>query len=84
MRDDNVMRTTIAIDDDVLLNMKQVAANRGTTLGEAVSAQLRESLRPRGKAAKTRNGVPLIETVPRAKLASLALVNQLRDGVEEE
>jgi hypothetical protein len=77
------MRTTIDVDEDVLLNMKQIAAQRGTTLGQAVSELLREALRPNPSAARTRNGVPLFQPLPNAKLPSLALVNALRDGVDE-
>ena len=74
------MRTTIDIDEDVLLNMKQVAAQQGTTLGRAVSGFLREALRPSAGKARTRNGVPLFTPVAGGKLPSLALVNELRDG----
>jgi hypothetical protein len=78
------MRTTIDIDEDVLLKMKQIATQRGTTLGAAVSEYLRRALRTRPEEAERRNGVPLIQPLPGAKLPSLALVNQLRDGEDEE
>ena len=40
------MRTTLAIDDDVLAAAKGLAARQNKTLGEVVSALARQSLRP--------------------------------------
>ena len=57
------MRTTLNVDDDVLLAAKQRAALEGVSVGEALSAIAREGLRS-AKGRRTRNGVHLI---PHAK-----------------
>ena len=50
------MRTTLNVDDDVLLAAKQKAALEGVSVGEALSAIAREGLRS-AKGRRTRNGV---------------------------
>jgi len=58
------MRTTLNVDDDVLLAAKQRAALEGTSVGEALSAIAREGLRS-GRSRRTRNGVQLIPNAKR-------------------
>ena len=58
------MRTTLNVDDDVLLAAKQRAALEGTSVGEALSAMAREGLRS-AKSRRTRNGVQLIPNAKR-------------------
>jgi hypothetical protein len=41
------MRTTLDIDDEILLTVKQIAQQRKTTAGSVVSSLLRESLEPK-------------------------------------
>ena len=53
------MRTTIAIDDDVLTAAKAIARQRNQTIGKVVSELARHSLRPPAAGAE-RNGVPLL------------------------
>lgn len=73
MRD---VRTTLNIDDDVLLAAKQRAALEGISVGEALSAMAREGL-TRGNRGETRNGVPLI---PNAKqVVTIETVQELLD-----
>jgi len=74
-----MMRTTLDIEDDLLQVAKQVAKQRGTTMGHVVSDWIRQALEPRG-GPRVRNGVPLFTPKPGAKKPSLELVNQLRDG----
>lgn len=73
------MRTTLDIEDDVLAVAKQVAVRKGATLGQTISAMVRQALEPK-KAPRFRNGVPLFQPVAGAKVPSLELVNRLRDG----
>jgi hypothetical protein len=73
------MRTTLDIDDDLLLVARQIAAERGLSMGQVISELTREALTPR-RAAKTRNGVPLFTPRSGAKKPHLKLVNTLRDG----
>ncbi len=73
------MRTTLTIDDDILAVAKGLAARQGRSLGEVVSDLARETLRPKGPAATTRNGVPLLPKQPDARPATLELVKRLAD-----
>jgi hypothetical protein len=73
------MRTTLAIDDDVLAAAKGLAALRGKSVGEVISSLAREALTPRDLAMDERNGVPLLPLRPDAKPVTLAMVNALRD-----
>ena len=73
------MRTTLAIDDDVLAAAKGLAERQGKSLGEVISALARQALRPLTADAVMRNGVPLLPRRFDAKPVTLDLVNQLRD-----
>jgi hypothetical protein len=73
------VRTTLELDDDLLSAAKQLAQQRGVTLGQLISELARQSLM--GTAPqKIRNGVPVF--VPRSGRCKpdLKIVNQLRDG----
>lgn len=71
------MRTTLAIDDDVLLAAKAIAHQQNRTLGEVVSELARKSLR-RPASAKSRNGIPLLRA-DAGNMVTLEMVNALRD-----
>jgi hypothetical protein len=73
------MRTTISIDDDLLAATKGLASAQGKTLGEVISALIRQGLRPSGASLGVRNGVPLLPRRPDAMPVTPDLVNQLRD-----
>ena len=73
------MRTTLDLDDDVLLAAKEIARSRGQTAGQVVSELLRKALQPAGDAPRVRNGVPLIARRSDAPVLTMALVNELRD-----
>ncbi len=70
------VRTTLTIDDDVLLAAKQRAAVEGISVGQALSALAREGLRRVGS-MDTRNGVPLIPNA--ATAVTVEMVNGLLD-----
>ena len=72
------MRTTLDLDEDIILAAKQIARRRGTTVGRVISECVREALQPKS-GAKLRNGVPLFTPKKGAKKPHLDLVNQLRD-----
>ena len=72
------MRTTLELDDDLLQAARQLAAQRGMTMGQVISELARQALAPKG-APRVRNGVPLFAPKARAKQPHLALVNKLRD-----
>ncbi|MGH9422337.1 MAG: CopG family transcriptional regulator [Thermoanaerobaculia bacterium] len=73
------MRTTLEIDDDVLLAAKEIAANRRTTVGRVLSDLVRTSLHF-AEGEQIRNGVPLMPRRPKGSPAlTMEIVNRLRD-----
>ncbi len=74
------MRTTLAIDDDILAAAKSLAERQRKTVGEVVSALARQGLQrgSRGTSA-VRNGVALLPKRKTATAVTMAFVNQLRD-----
>jgi hypothetical protein len=82
MRDAQIMRTTLDIDDDLLQAAKEMAETRGKTAGQMVSELIRKGLQA-GPATRrrVRNGVPLIRRKPGAAVMTMALVNELRDDM---
>jgi hypothetical protein len=72
------MRTTLAIDDDVLAAAKAIARQRNQTIGKAVSELARCALRPPANLAE-RNGVPLLPVRKPGIIVTAELVNALRD-----
>ena len=79
MFDANDVRTTLDLDLDILQAAKELAASKGSTLGKVVSELARKALES-PRAAKVRNGVPLL---PRRSAGSpkptMKQVNDLRD-----
>lgn len=73
-----VMRTTLTIDDDVLLAARAIAEQEKKSVGEVVSALARHALR-RPEPPKTRNGVPLLPVRNPDAVVTLEIVNALRD-----
>lgn len=72
------MRTTLAIDDDVLAAARHLAERENKSVGEVVSTLARQGLSRTARAGKSeRNGIPLLRRGPQA--VTLELVNQLRD-----
>ena len=72
------MRTTLSIDDDLLLKARALAEHQQRTLGEVVSDCLRERFdRPRAFGER-REGVLLLPDRPGPKV-TLEMVNALRD-----
>ena len=76
------MRTTIDIDDELLLTVKEIAKQRKTTAGGVVSSLLRESLQPKNFNLEYRNGIPLLPRRPSGPVVTAELVNRLRDEDE--
>jgi hypothetical protein len=77
---ERTVRTTLAIDDDVLAAAKSLAERQRKTVGEVISALARRGLQggTRGGGAK-RNGIALLPTRKAATPVTMELVNQLRD-----
>ncbi|QKN16400.1 CopG family transcriptional regulator (plasmid) [Sinorhizobium meliloti WSM1022] len=77
MRDEANMRTTLAIDDDVLIAAKAMATQQQRSVGEVISELARRSLR-RPRSGGERNGIPLLSPRPDAPPVTLEIVNALR------
>ncbi len=72
------MRTTLDVDEDVLLAARALAKQRGVTVGKALSDLARQAL-TRQAAVGTRHGLPVFPVQPNAGVVTLELVNRLRD-----
>jgi hypothetical protein len=73
-----MMRTTLALDDDVLVAAKAIARQKNQTVGHVVSELVRRSLHP-PRSATERNGVPLLPVREPNAIITLDIVNALRD-----
>jgi hypothetical protein len=73
------VRTTLAIDDDVLSAAKELAASEDKTIGEVISSLARQALSPAPSSHKTRNGVPLLRVRKGSPRVTSELVQQLRE-----
>lgn len=58
------MRTTLSIDDDVVMAAKEIAAAESTSVGAALSVLARRGLAPRSRIATDDEGVPVIRASP--------------------
>ena len=55
------MRTTLAIDDDIIAAAKHLAERESKSIGEVISALARQGLNKSSRAVRpVRNGVPLL------------------------
>jgi len=73
------MRTTLAIDDDVLAAAKEMAATERKSVGEVISALARAAMLPHSSNRKIRNGVPLLPVRKDAPRVTSELVRQLQE-----
>ncbi|WP_345536788.1 CopG family transcriptional regulator [Variovorax defluvii] len=74
------MRTTLAIDDDVLAAARHLAEREQKSIGEVISALARQGLSRGTRSTRAeRNGIPLLPSRKSAVPVTLELVNQLRD-----
>jgi hypothetical protein len=72
------MRTTLAIDDDVLIAAKSIARQQQRSIGEVISDLARRALR-RPESPVVRNGMNLIARGDDQTIVTLETVNALRD-----
>jgi hypothetical protein len=74
------MRTTLAIDDDVLAAARHMAERERKTVGEVISSLARQGLHRGARGAPAvRNGVPLLTRRKSSAPVTPELVNRLRD-----
>lgn len=74
------VRITVDIDDDVFEAIKDIDKKQSLTLGQVISALVRQSLGKERGEPPVRNGVPLFAPKPTLRRPDLSLVNALRDG----
>lgn len=72
------MRTTLAIDDDVLIAAKAIAQQQHRSIGEVVSDLARRALH-RPQPPRRRNGIPLLPRGDDQALVTFETVNALRN-----
>jgi hypothetical protein len=75
---EEIMRTTVDLEEDVLLAAKEIAKQRGNTVGQVLSDLARQAL-TRRTPVSTKHGLPLFPVQPDAGVVTLELVNHLRD-----
>jgi hypothetical protein len=73
------MRTTLDIDEDILLAAKEIARERKTTAGRVVSEWARKALTQKVEFERSEIGWPVLPVRPGGKPVTLELVNKLRD-----
>lgn len=73
------MRTTLDIDDDVLLAAKELARAQGQTAGRVLSDLARKGFTEKAKKTKYRNGMPLVEPLPGDPIVTTEMVNRWLD-----
>ena len=74
------MRTTLAIDDDILAAARSLAERQRKTVGEVISTLARQGLQRGSRSSSAvRNGVPLLRVRKTATAVTMEFVNQLRD-----
>ncbi len=72
------MRTTLAIDDDVLIAAKAIAQQQHRSIGKVVSELARRALH-RPQPPTMRSGIPLLPRGDDQPIVTLETVNALRD-----
>jgi uncharacterized protein (DUF2342 family) len=75
---EEAMRTTLDIEEDVLIAAKAIARQRGSTLGKVLSDLARQAL-TQPAPSRTRQELPLFPVQPKAGIVTMEFVNQLRD-----
>ena len=72
------MRTTLELDDELLVKAKAIAKERGETLGQVISSLANQTLSSQ-EPPKYRNGFRLIYNKPAGRPHTMEFVNELRD-----
>ena len=73
------MRTTLAIDDDVLAAAKEMAVIQGKSLGEIVSGLARSALTSAPQQRTVRNGILLLPVQPGGRPVTSEMVKELEE-----
>ncbi len=73
------MRTTLNLDDDIAGVARELAAERGVSMGKIVSELARRGLRPRENRSSERNGLPVFEVAENAQPITTEDVQRAED-----
>ena len=79
MRDVVSMRTTLDVDEDVLLAVKELARLRRSTAGRVLSDLARSALKRPADTPSVRNGVPLLPPRPDEGVVTPEVVDRLME-----
>jgi hypothetical protein len=71
----------VDLEEDVLLAAKEIARQRGITVGQVLSDLARQALTKRIPVA-TKHGLPVFPVRSDAGVVTLELINQLRDEAQ--
>ena len=72
------MRTTLDLEEDLLMVAKQMAAQKQISMGRVVSQLMGQALQ-QANVREVRNGIPVFRSRSGAAKPSLELINRLRD-----
>ncbi len=72
------MRTTVDLKEDILLAAKEIAKQRGSTVGQVLSDLVWQALTKQVPMA-TKHGLPLFPVKSKASVVTMELINRLRD-----
>lgn len=72
------MRTTIDLEDDVLMVAKEIARERKSTIGQVISELVREAL-GQDQVIEAEDGFAIFPFTPNGRPVTMELVNRLRD-----
>lgn len=73
------MRTTLSIDDDLLVAAKTLAAQREVSVGKIVSDLMRKGLNAEVRIETGRGGFPVFPVPPNARAITLGAVKEAED-----
>jgi hypothetical protein len=76
------MRTTLAIDDDILAAAKELADVQQTSVGAVISSLARRALMPLQPAKVSQDAVPQFPIQHGNRPVMLEIVNKLRDEIQ--
>ena len=74
------MRTTVDLDQDVLRVAKDLAREKGESLGRVLSDLARRGLEPANKPVRVRNGIPILPRHAGAKPVTSEVVKELLES----
>lgn len=74
----NIMRTTLTIDDDLLMAAKSLAQSRSVSVGKVISELARKGLQAPAQ-TRRKNGFPIFEVSKNARPITLEDVKKIED-----